>query len=425
MKGRLHLGTAVIATLLVPTTLTSQVFTDLRMARFNAMPTVISTPQGPVIYGMAGAGESSPARWTRATGTVPLLLPPLEPLPFRLEDASADGSVVTGRGSGVGDNSNRPSAYRWSEKTGYQELTTNIRDAIFSERNRVSADGSVVIGFGAVSAYRWSAETGTVNVGALMNDIDVIGPDNPLFFPKGLSANGSVVVGRITQAWHLAGEAARWTAEEGLVGLGKFYEWEPEQYSTALAVSANGQVIAGNATTNPNTYPPSDDGLHDAFRWTEETGMVPIGSAGGPSSFVTAMSGDGALIAGGIPTGRPFVDEAFVWTPGAGMQRLVDVLTNQYGVGDQLTGLNLGPVTALSRDGRYLVGFATAADRQQIPYLVDFGMTPVPEPETYGAVTAAGLIALMVAKRRRAVAAKLDCPKPAERLGEASLRFSP
>lgn len=395
------LSAATLASLFHPLTLSSQVFTDLRDVRFNTVGGVVSTAQGPAVFGNASEGETNPLlRWTRSTGAVPMDTPPLSPIEFRPEDVSANGSVFAGRGSGSGDNLFRPSAYRWSLDGDLEEITTNIRDTTFRVRTRISSDGSVVTGFGASAGFRWSEETGTVEIGARMDDVDVISADNPLFFANDLSADGSVIVGMNTLHPLEPGEASRWTAANGLEGLGFLFNWGSEQFSVAAGVSADGSVITGTGFFDPET-----DTFSEAFRWTEETGLIGLGSELGSLSFATAISADGSLIVGGLGSiHTTFDSEPFVWTAGSGLQRLVDVLANEYGIADELVGWDLGRITHLSRDGRYIVGRGTGPDNQPGDWLVDLGMTPIPEPGTYGAMGAIGLLAIAAWRRRRTAA---------------------
>jgi uncharacterized membrane protein len=263
----------------------------------------------------------------------------------------------------------------------------------------VSDNGSVVAGFGATSGFRWQAETGAVSIGAKLNDVDVIGPDNQLFFANDLSADGSVIVGMNTLSPFQLGEAARWTSADGPVGLGFLFNNGEVQFSTATGVSADGSIVVGTASIDSES-----NQLSEAFRWTKETGLVPLDDpANGGSTFASAISRDGSLIVGGVGF-FPSDSEPFVWTPGSGMQLLVDLLTDQYGIGDEIAGWNLGRITALSRDGRYIVGQGTHGDNQRRDWLVDLGanFTPIPEPGTYGLMGAIGLLVAVVARRRRA-----------------------
>src|SRR5690606_24153735 len=78
-----------------------------------------------------------------------------------------------------------------------------------------------------------------------------------------VSADGSVIVGFGTS--DDGQEAFRWTEADDMVGLGDF-DGDVFQ-SRAYAVSADGSVVVG--------YGYSDDG-QEAFRWTEADGMQSI-----------------------------------------------------------------------------------------------------------------------------------------------------
>lgn len=87
--------------------------------------------------------------------------------------------------------------------------------------------------------------------------------------------------------------------------------------SVAVAVSADGSVVAGTAST------PS--GNRQAFRWTVQEGLVGLGFAPtGTNSAAAAVSADGAVIlANGDSTTEPPTPAAtFRWTPAGGFSRL-------------------------------------------------------------------------------------------------------
>jgi probable HAF family extracellular repeat protein len=373
--------------------LRAQLFTDLRSTQFIRVPGVASTSHGPVVLGVGEGGDALvTSRWTPAGGKV--IIPELQtgPYPFIPEDLSANGTVIVGRGAGTLE-PYRPSAYRWTEKDGLQELTPNIHDASFSVRTRVSGDGSTVSGFGASAGFRWRKETGTVSLGAKLDGIEVISPDNPLFFPNAMSWDGSVIAGMNTVSPFQPGEASRWTEETGLVGLGFLFNSGPEEGSVATGITANGSIIVGTGS--------ADETYSEAFRWIEGQGMQSLGVLpGGSSSYAVGISADGGRIFGGSRMGNlPFDNDPFVWTARDGMRRLVEILTER-GAGDELAGWNLDDITAFSADGRFVVGRGTGPDGRQGFWMADIGMSPVPEPSTVGLFAATGLLVFVALRGR-------------------------
>jgi probable HAF family extracellular repeat protein len=144
---------------------------------------------------------------------------------------SADGSVVVGGlPSVIG-----PRGFRWENG-----VTTTLGMGL-PQADAVSADGSVVIGWGVEEgAYRW--ENGVVtSLGSL--------------YPWGLSANGSVVVGAG------ATDALRW--ESGTItSLGP---------GLAMDASADGSIIVGTKSTLAS-FLSGDDGDPNGFIWTPQLG---------------------------------------------------------------------------------------------------------------------------------------------------------
>src|SRR5262249_37302076 len=177
---------------------------------------------------------------------------------------SADGSVVVGSGG---------LAFRWTYHggiVGIFDLQGEISGVSISD---VSSHGSVVAGTGGgQSGYgycqqpiRWTPDGGMIGLGDLPGGI-FIGHG------LGISADGSAVVGWSSSA-PLPGaggviEAFRWTANEGMVGLG-FLPGGVSVESEAYDASADGSVVVGRSS--------SASGLFEAFRWTAEGGMVGLG----------------------------------------------------------------------------------------------------------------------------------------------------
>ena len=88
--------------------------------------------------------------------------------------------------------------------------------------------------------------------------------------------------------------------------------------SIAIAISADEKVVVGEATVG---------GFWHAFRWTAATGMVDLGTLGGPESAAFAVNGDGSVIVGSSLTSQSTgSDHAFRWTAKTGMQDLQTLL---------------------------------------------------------------------------------------------------
>ena len=196
----------------------------------------------------------------------------------------------------------------------------------------VSADGSVVVGYGSsadgIEAFIWTAETGMVGLGDL--------PGGPFGSEAwGISDDGTVVAG---PGWSAEGpEAFRWTAEDGMVGLGDL-PGGPFK-SSAWGVSGDGAVIVGQSDYD------FGDLDQAAFRWTADEGMVSLGALpGGTRSGAHAANANGSVIVGfSYSTDGP---QAFRWMPEDGM----------VGIGD-LGGLPyIGEAFDVSADGSVIVG---------------------------------------------------------------------
>jgi uncharacterized membrane protein len=157
---------------------------------------------------------------------------------------------------------------------------------------------------------------------------------------RAVSADGSVIVG--TGVSSNGFEAYLWTETMGIVGLGDF----PGGYTNSLGfgVSADGSVVVGRGYSG--AFEPS---THEAFRWTSESGLVPLGFAPGDDwSIAYAVSADGNTIVGDN------ANHAVIWDPVHQMRRLREALIADYGLNP--TGWELTSARGISPDGNTIVG---------------------------------------------------------------------
>lgn len=213
--------------------------------------------------------------------------------------------------------------------------------SISSGSNGVLADineGGQIVGYGEDADHRfhafvWTEDDGRVQLEGLrglddwswahaINDVgQIVGTSNPRpglrhavrwtapDDPVDLTPAYDVPTGAndVSAQGHVVGAADGvaflWTEEGGVLELGTL----GGPFSRAFAINDRGMVV-GEAQTSEGNY--------HAFLWTEATGMEDLGTLGGDESHAYAVNADGQ-IAGKASTS--FGDRAFVWTREAGM----------------------------------------------------------------------------------------------------------
>jgi probable HAF family extracellular repeat protein len=285
--------------------------------------------------------------------------------PSVARDLSNDGSVAVGAAS-VG-------AFRWTAAMGGTALGDFVGGTGTSFSTAVSADGTIVVGAADaptgmqshLRAFHWTLTNAATGQGTMTNLGDLPGGDS-FSVGAGVSHNGSVVVGGASSAVSLAGssfeldfEAFRWTQQTGMVALGDLAGGG--FHSFANAVSGDGSVVVGASTS-------AASGISDfeAFRWTEATGMVGLGDlpGGNFASTATAVSADGSIIVGSsavaIGDGGLDIYAPFIWDAVNGMRDLRAVFAN---LGLTLPELDMTDATAVSDDGRTIAGYGKSVYR--------------------------------------------------------------
>jgi len=211
----------------------------------------------------------------------------------------------------------------------------------FSTAAGVNADGTVVVGEGLTipshgQAFRWTAASGMVGLGFL--------PGRDFSTANGVNADGKVVVGSSAR-FRLPPpvQAFRWTAATGMVGLG-FLPGDNE--SLANGVNADGTVVVGQAN--------DASGHGQAFRWTAETGMVGLDFLpGGTSSNANGVNASGKVVVGQALDASG-ANQAFRWTRATRMQSVLTLLLAAKVV--TMTGWQLRSANGVSADGTVIVG---------------------------------------------------------------------
>ena len=319
----------------------------------------VSADGSVVVGGGCGTWGAGAFRWTAATGMV--ALDPSGEFEVSVDGVSADGAVVVGWKRNA-NTSDLIEAYRWTSATGIVEIGDLPGGGIESYASAASADGSVVVGRGhgssGLEAFRWTSGGGTVGLGDL--------PGGGFWSQASdVSADGSVVVG-LGNA-NSDGEAFRWTAASGMVGLGDLPGGEFPIASRAKGVSADGSVVVGESESALGG---------EAMLWTSAGGMIGLGylpghlPADGAESRAFGVSADGSVVVGqSQPDNNGMTSEAFVWTQANGMQRLRDVL-----IANGVTGLDnwvLRETSSISDDGQWVVGYGTNPSGFEEAFLAD------------------------------------------------------
>ncbi|MCA9290937.1 MAG: hypothetical protein KDA25_07400 [Phycisphaerales bacterium] len=329
------------------------------IARADAVFTPIGDLPGgtfdSAVYGIAADGTAATGVAHDAGGSVAFVWTPERGL-VRIgpTDAptSAYGVGVTSRGTLVALSANTTGEYAlnaWSPITGLTELGDVSDPGGINYVASMADDGWTIVGDSLHSttntfeSYRWTAAEGLVGLGTLPGgtiDESITGD---------CSSDGSIIVGASTSA--LGFEAYRWESTTGMVGLGDLPGGPVNAWATG--VDATGATIVGYGTT---------DAGHEAFRWTEATGMVSLGDlpGGAHGSWAVDVSADGSVIVGfANDTGEVGDADAFIWTADAGMVDLRTLLVTQYGMGDELSGWDLAVATSVSADGSVIGGWGT------------------------------------------------------------------
>jgi uncharacterized membrane protein len=184
-----------------------------------------------------------------------------------------------------------------------------------------------------------------------------MGVDN--FYLFGISADGSTLAG----VDYDENGGFNWTQQGGLQ-IHKlpppldFYQCKP------VDISADGSVVVGE------TFQQSGQ----SFVWSAPTGVMRLepSTDGIDSTVVNAISGDGSVV-----VGRTYgTSKAWIWDFEHGTRNLENFLITEHGLGETMSGWHLFDATAVSADGRTIVGYGRNP-QSQIEGWIAFLGTPV------------------------------------------------
>lgn len=333
---------------------------------------------GSVITGYTMSnGRRTPFKWTESNGVITLgWLQPSGNGNAEGKSVSDNGIHIVGTESYPAQPFDDPSSvgFRWSPGNNMMSLTSGGPG--FRRSANAVADTGRAVGYVPSSLFSESSQAAIWN-GNQVTLLGVMVPQDTFAWTEGnaITPDGNVMVGTGTAFTNgsYGARAFRWTQATGMVPLG-LAAGQTGNYGTDI--SADGSVIVGNATRS---------GGRTIFRWTMESGVVDLGRLPG-TSFCDGIrtSGDGSIIVGNCDS------VPFIWTQYLGLQPLNSALVNHYEV--DLTGWYLGQVADVSTDGQFLVG--TGAYNNSL----DGWRIQIPEPGIF-TLALAGL--LLAARRGR------------------------
>jgi uncharacterized membrane protein len=197
----------------------------------------------------------------------------------RIYGLSADGRSASGYSQEPASASTRYPGFLWNSTTGRQDFGLGL-SPLLTLGYGISGDGLTVVGAAKTmegiafpsTAFRWSASAGYNTLGAVAGYSQSEARD--------ANADGSIIVGTLSNGQGTGTQAFRWTQSGGMQGLGAG--------TTALAISRDGTTIVGNFGNVPNAY-----------RWTQTGGVQFLSSLGGTGgSLAGGTNHDGSVIVG-------------------------------------------------------------------------------------------------------------------------------
>jgi uncharacterized membrane protein len=237
---------------------------------------------------------------------------------------SADGSVIVGFAI---DSEENLGGFRWTAESGFGIAPHNLALGI-------SDDGAYIVGEDLSDSrpYRWSLQGGYEPIGGSGR-------------ATAASADGSIIIG--DSGLDVLAYAWRWTSASGRQPLGAIPLGPGWDDSTPAAISADGSVIVGSFAGSiavPTSL---------AYRWTEQSGYEVLAHfSEDTASAATAVAADGLTILGYTYSDNEPMTPA-IWLPDGSVSHLADFLASR---AVNFDGWTLRTVAGISDDGLTIAG---------------------------------------------------------------------
>ncbi|MBI5762966.1 MAG: protein kinase [Planctomycetes bacterium] len=323
-------------------------------------------------------GNMMAARWSSQSG-------------FEFLSGASAGSFAYGvanDGSVVGRNG--AEAFLWTSNTGMINLGDLPGGAVSSLARKISADGTFIVGEGnsaiGTEAVLWGETRAIHRLADVLADRDVTIPAGWLLQKvTGITITGSIVslcgIGANPQG-NTEGWIARYTicnSPPCFQGLGDLPGGAIASHTDHFGgtLSSDGSTVVGNSTSTSGT---------EAFRWTALDGMVGLGDGSGGTFFSTAFATtpDGTYVVGMTDTSQTSCSnqEAFRWSQSTGLELL----------GDAPGGCFWSLATGISADGSVICGVSYNDTGYLASYLTMGGswVQIGPNPSSFTGVSADG-----------------------------------
>ncbi|NTJ43208.1 autotransporter domain-containing protein [Agrobacterium larrymoorei] len=269
---------------------------------------------------------------------------------------SDDGNAVTGYAYTTGNS--QVHAFYWTQSTNaLQDIGT--LGGNYSYASAISGDGTTVIGqsstaIGGSRAFRWQVGGQITNLGILNGD--------DASSASAVSQNGGVVAGLSSDYSTETSRVFRWTEAGGMKDIGTLDigQQNDTRYTGFGALSRDGNTIVGTVSVYPGN---GDINYERAYRWHVGNGgvtgsMQELGTLGGHYNSALAVSADGSVVVGQASTASasdevPERSHGFRWTAATDTITVDQWLRNS---GVTLATDVTESALAVSGDGNVVVG---------------------------------------------------------------------